>query len=235
MKVTSEKKAAAARANGALSRGPITPEGKARSSQNALQHGLFATTVVLASEDPQEFRAILNDYCDYYQPVGRVEHDIIYQIAACVWRMRRAYAMETELLDKAAGAITYARSATQQLVDGYFNVSDSAGAKNLDRLQARLDRTQSRLIHDFFLLRRRQLKPPVGTAEPEPETELEPESPAAPDPEPPSENLRNEPITPCVSNQSVPPELVPPLPVSEPIDTGGFDLPATGTPPWRPR
>src|SRR5689334_2304125 len=68
MKVTSEKKAAAARANGALSHGPVTPEGKARSSQNALQHGLFSTAVVLQFEDPEEFRALLNDYCDYYQP-----------------------------------------------------------------------------------------------------------------------------------------------------------------------
>src|SRR5215467_1114093 len=67
MKITSEKKAAAARANGALSHGPTTPEGKARSSQNALQHGLFSTTVVLATEDPEEFRALLDDYCDYYQ------------------------------------------------------------------------------------------------------------------------------------------------------------------------
>jgi GH24 family phage-related lysozyme (muramidase) len=182
MKVTSEKKAAAARANGALSRGPVTTDGKARSSQNALQHGLFSTTVVLATEDPEEFRALLNDYCDYYQPEGRVECDLIYQIAACVWRMRRAYAMETVLLDKAAGAIAYGNSAAEKLVDGYFNVSDSAGAKNLDRLQARLDRTQSRLIHDFFLLRRQaKLRD-------------------AADPEPSMQNSRIEPITPCVSS-----------------------------------
>jgi hypothetical protein len=211
MKITSEKKAAAARANGALSRGPITPEGKARSAQNALQHGLFANTVVLAFEDPEEFRALLNDYCDYYQPEGRVEHDIIYQLAACVWRMRRAYAMETQLLDQAAGAIPPDRSAVRRLVDGYFNVSDSAGAKNLDRYQARLDRTQSRLIHDFYRLRR-QHKSPVVAAEPEPE----PESPAAPDPQPPADNSRNEPITPSVSNAPTPIRPAEPLATAEP-------------------
>jgi hypothetical protein len=207
MKVTSEKKAAAARANGALSRGPVTPEGRAHSSQNALQHGLFSTAVVLASEDPEQFRALFNDYCDYYQPDGRVEHDIIYQLAACVWRMRRANNMETDVLDKTARAITYGDSAAARLTAGYFNITDSAGAKNLDRLQARLDRTQSRLIHDFFLLRRRRDQAaPAAPVAAEPVPEPEPESPATPDPEPTSQNLRNEPITPSVPTQSAPPD-----------------------------
>ena len=168
MNLTSEKKAAAARANGALSRGPVTPEGKARSSQNAFQHGLFSANVVLSFENEEAFHAMLQDYCDYYQPVGRVEHDMIYQLAACVWRMARAYNMETQVMDKAAGMFTGPRSAAERLTDGYFNVSDSAGAKSLDRLQARLDRTQSRLIHDFLLLRRQRPSPaPAADRDPE--------------------------------------------------------------------
>ena len=38
----SEKKLAANRANARLSKGPSTPEGKARSSQNACKHHLYA-------------------------------------------------------------------------------------------------------------------------------------------------------------------------------------------------
>jgi hypothetical protein len=141
--------------------------------------------------------------------------------------MRRAYIMETQVLDDAAGSIPATRSAAQQLTDGYFNVSDSAGAKNLDRFQARLDRTQSRLIHDFLLLRRRrELKPPAGTFDPEPE----PESPATPGPEPLPQNSRNEPITGCVSNQSAPAESAPPLPC-EPTHPSAFDPSATNAHP----
>ncbi|MFB3918407.1 MAG: hypothetical protein ACE14M_16885, partial [Terriglobales bacterium] len=46
-----KSRAGAARENGRKSRGPITSEGKARSSQNALKHGLTARRVTINSEE----------------------------------------------------------------------------------------------------------------------------------------------------------------------------------------
>lgn len=37
--------------------GPRTPEGKARSAQNALKHGLLSRQIVLQDEDPAQFQA----------------------------------------------------------------------------------------------------------------------------------------------------------------------------------
>jgi hypothetical protein len=52
----SQARAEASRRNGAKSRGPRTPEGKERSSRNALKHGLRAQKhVVLPQEDGAEF------------------------------------------------------------------------------------------------------------------------------------------------------------------------------------
>ena len=43
------------RANGKLSHGPRTPEGKAVSSMNAVKHGFFARDPLLAGESAEEF------------------------------------------------------------------------------------------------------------------------------------------------------------------------------------
>lgn len=54
---TTDARTRASRINGARSRGPRTPEGKARSSQNALKHGLRAQKLVLLKdEDAAEFQ-----------------------------------------------------------------------------------------------------------------------------------------------------------------------------------
>ena len=54
--MASQSKSDAARANGSKSRGPTTPEGKARSSKNALKHGLTAQLDTLPGESQEELR-----------------------------------------------------------------------------------------------------------------------------------------------------------------------------------
>src|SRR6476620_1399400 len=88
MKITSEKKAAAVRANGARSRGPVTAEGKRRSSQNAITHGLSAKTVVIPGEDPNRFEALVEIYSRRLQPRDTEERAMVRQIAANAWRLR---------------------------------------------------------------------------------------------------------------------------------------------------
>ncbi|MBM3740739.1 MAG: hypothetical protein FJW39_33755 [Acidobacteria bacterium] len=54
----SEKQREASRLNGAASRGPVTPRGKAHSSRNATTHGLTARDVVLSNENPEAYQPI---------------------------------------------------------------------------------------------------------------------------------------------------------------------------------
>lgn len=67
----------ASRRNGALSRGPSTPMGKANSSRNSLTHGLTSKTLVLENENPEEFDIIFTHYRDIFQPANHFELDCV--------------------------------------------------------------------------------------------------------------------------------------------------------------
>ena len=82
------------RANGALSRGPKTPEGQRRSSMNAVRHGLLAKCVVLANESEQAFKDVLAQHFGRLGPADGVELGMIEEMAAAFWRLRRLWAIE---------------------------------------------------------------------------------------------------------------------------------------------
>jgi hypothetical protein len=70
----SPKRLAANRANAARSTGPRSPEGKARSSQNARKHVFTASTfAVVRVEDLQEIAHLRDDLIALYQPVNSQE------------------------------------------------------------------------------------------------------------------------------------------------------------------
>jgi hypothetical protein len=95
----SSARAEASRKNGARSRGPRTPEGKARSAQNALKHGLRAQKhVVLPDEDAAEFQALEAALIEELAPLGALQAVLAQRIAAAAWRLGRADRLEAEVL-----------------------------------------------------------------------------------------------------------------------------------------
>jgi hypothetical protein len=92
-------KAESARINGAKSRGPITPEGKERSSKNALRHGLAAESLPLINESRERFAAMLADYVEVFQPANAVEEDLVEDMVDNRWRKRRAVGIYNAALD----------------------------------------------------------------------------------------------------------------------------------------
>jgi hypothetical protein len=94
-------KAQASRINGAKSMGPTTPEGKAISSQNALKHGLTSSRIVLAHESQEDYDALESSLLLHFEPSSGMERELVGEIAASRWRLRRIEAMETAVFKKA--------------------------------------------------------------------------------------------------------------------------------------
>src|SRR5919108_210446 len=94
----SPARAEASRRNGARSKGPTTPEGKARSSRNALRHGLCAEQhVVVDGESPEAFAAFEAALIADLAPEGALQTLLAGRIARAAWRLERAERIEAEL------------------------------------------------------------------------------------------------------------------------------------------
>ena len=75
--IRSDAQREASRTNGANSNGPVSIEGKNRSSQNATKHGLRSPRVVLANEDPDKYRKLLATFVAEWNPLGITESDLL--------------------------------------------------------------------------------------------------------------------------------------------------------------
>ncbi len=104
----SEKQRQASRANGAKSRGPKSPEGKAVSKFNGLKHGLRAEHVVLPGEDPAAFEAERRAWIDDWNPISHTRAVLVERAAVASWRLRRAVKAEAAFLAERADNAGYA-------------------------------------------------------------------------------------------------------------------------------
>lgn len=96
--MSSDLKTQSARANGAKSHGPTTPEGRAISSRNSLTHGLSAQSIVLPAESTEDFQTLLDAHVRQFHPANHVEMELVRVMVIARWRLRRTLAIETSLL-----------------------------------------------------------------------------------------------------------------------------------------
>src|SRR5260370_42469205 len=86
---TSPARLEANAANAQHSTGPRTPEGQARSAQNARTHGLTARDVLIAPDEREEFEELLNDYQTDVQPQGAAQQSLFELLVGAAWNLRR--------------------------------------------------------------------------------------------------------------------------------------------------
>ena len=87
-------RAAINKENAQHSTGPVTPEGKRRSSMNALRHGLTGRVVVLPSEDLDAYQAFCKRIVDSLYVLTAIEIELAQTIAEQYWRLNRIRSIE---------------------------------------------------------------------------------------------------------------------------------------------
>jgi hypothetical protein len=167
--MVSNLKSETARANGAKSRGPITPEGKEKSSRNALKHGLTAGigNLLLDCEDPDEFEQTFNKLLGIHEPARPAETDLVEEMAASRWRIRRMWTIETgllnaEILTQQSSPSVSAGDPAVHLASAFHKLADDSHSLALaSRYEARLQRTYDRAYKTLRELQQaRKSEPP---------------------------------------------------------------------------
>jgi hypothetical protein len=104
----SEAQKAASRENGKKSQGPTSPEGKKKSRQNALKHGLAGAGVVLPDDLKQEVEAEILIFERGLKPQGEFEQRLVHKAAVssakfmriAAAELTRAYDRQRQALDR---------------------------------------------------------------------------------------------------------------------------------------
>ncbi len=143
--------AATARINGAKSNGPITAEGKAISAQNSLKHGLTSSRVVLPHESQEAYDKLEASLINRFKPADDLESELVQEMAAARWRLRRIEAMEAALFKKAIKQ--HEEAGTPDAIDiAYAEVAESKSYRMLVRHASQLRRAFEKAWKELQLI-----------------------------------------------------------------------------------
>jgi hypothetical protein len=167
-----------ARSNGAKSNGPATEAGKAISSRNSLKHGLTSSRVVLPHESQEDFDYLEADIAKHFNPAGELERELVHEMAAARWRLRRIEEMEAALFQKffrdqqeALGAEADPIAIRQA---AYVELAESKSFRILSRHQSQLRRSYEKAWQELKALKQQRRENEEGDLQNEPRPRLTP-------------------------------------------------------------
>ncbi len=158
--MTSFRQLEANRRNALKSTGPKTEAGKQTSRCNAIRHGLTAETVVDALEDAEDYKAFEAAVAAGFDAQTAVERELVLRLASLLWRLRRATAIDTGLLEAPSGQDTAPDRETvapnEQAADGIALIG---GLENQTSREDRDDKFRNETLNSEIARRFLQLEP----------------------------------------------------------------------------
>ncbi len=153
MRHYTKKQKLANQRNAKKSTGPKTPEGKAKSSQNAIKHGLYAKSVIIRSpnynEDRNEYDQLAQSLFEELKPATHFQETLVIKIINCLWRSKRVVIAETAKISKQINLVTKnhdPKNGENELVNeiGINLIPTDNYSINLMRHEMRLDKQLNR-------------------------------------------------------------------------------------------
>jgi len=145
------------RLNAQKSTGPTSPEGKVRSSLNALKSGIDAWSHIIPGEDPAELEALTAAFLLHYRPAGPTELALVDTLISTEWTQRRLRRIEAQLwnyqvecLDKNLSRADFIDASIQHnspLGHAYHDALDP-----FSRIQRRIDATNRMYLRTLKVL-----------------------------------------------------------------------------------
>lgn len=183
-RTTSEARAAASRANGSKSRGPVTARGKYNSSLNAFRHGALASGLVLPGENPQMFQDLYDGFMEEHQPRTPTERALVEDMVVAWWRKQRVWGLESARIQhqaKLTAQMGRGASATDGATIYAVSMGDLAdNSKSLDlfmRYEARFERQFHRALTRLLDLQSRYPEPDEDSPDADtPNSQIAPEN-----------------------------------------------------------
>src|SRR6476660_7637581 len=168
------------RRNAQKSTGPTSPEGKARSSLNALKSGIDAWSHIIPGEDPAELEALAAAFVLHFHPSDPNQLSLVDTLISAEWIQRRLRRIEAQLwnyqiecLDKNLSHADFLDASIQH--KSPLGHSFCAALDPFSRIQRRIDNTNRMYLRTLKALQDLQ----AAAAEPFP-----PETPVSASPSP---------------------------------------------------
>ena len=149
--MTTKRQILADRRNAKLSTGPKTAEGKRRTAQNAISHGLLSRETLLHGEDPEVFAAVWDQLLRELQPEGELETYLAGRIIGSIWRMNRVVRIEAGLFNEPE----FPSSGGPRNIGQIFRLERHQGSNvfsNLFRYETTVDLAFHRALHTLRLV-----------------------------------------------------------------------------------
>ena len=133
------------RENAKLSTGPTSPEGAARSSQNALKHGLLGRTVHLTPDEEEPYRLFHEGLFTTLKPRGANEEYLVESLIDSRWRIAQISQIEAGLyalglIENKKELANYPIAQAAQIARALTFKQNQKEFEKLNRYQGRLQR-----------------------------------------------------------------------------------------------